>query len=85
MALQHGGARAVQLCLERGHQARVVVTDIVDTVARDEVQDHPAVRCVKLRARASEVGDVHLQSVEKLHPLRVDVVSIGIRDFGLYA
>ena len=44
VALQHRRAATVQFLLQRGDDRRVVVPGVVNAVARQEIEDPPAVR-----------------------------------------
>ena len=82
MALQHGRTLPVQLRLERRQNIRVIVSDIVNAISGQEVQNSPAIAGKKLRSGASFVADIHLQNIEQPDPLRIDVAGIGRADSG---
>ena len=76
VALQHGGAGAVQFVLERGDDGGMVVAGVVHAVAGEEIENAAAVGGEEFGGGAAFVLHVHLQNVEQLDPLRVDVVGI---------
>ena len=58
------------------HHIGMIVPNIVDAISRKEVDD-PAPLCGKqLRSHAPLVADIHLQQLEKPHPLRVYVLLV---------
>src|SRR5579884_2396097 len=77
MALQHRRPVAIELALQRLDQPRVVVTQIVDAITREEIENDPAVARLEFCAAAPCVSDVHLQHVEQPAPLRIDITVIA--------
>jgi hypothetical protein len=77
MALQHHRPAAVQFVLERGDDARMIVTGVVNAVAREEIEDAGAVGGKELRAHAAVVLGIHLQKIEQPDPMRIDVIEVG--------
>src|ERR1700687_4515631 len=73
MALQHRRTVAVELVLERGNHSGMIVADVVNAVAGNEIQDAPPAGGVELSANAARVIDVHPQNIEQPHPLRIHV------------
>ena len=57
----------------------MIVTRVVYAVARDEVEQAPAICRKKLCARATYVAYIHLENLEKSHPLWVDVLRVEFR------
>src|SRR5450759_3943915 len=54
----------------------MVVSGVVYAVAREEIENAAAVRGEEFGCRAALVLHIHLQNVEQLDPLRVDVIGI---------
>ena len=54
----------------------MVVPGIVDTVAREEIQDTTAVRGEQFTSQTTFVANVHLQQIQQANPLRVHVFGI---------
>ena len=76
--LQHGGSALVEFVFQRGDDARVIMPGIVDAIAGVEIEDDAAVRGKKLGAFAAVIGDIHIENVEQLHPLGIDVLLVEI-------
>ena len=76
VALQHGGTGAVQFFLERGDDGGMIVSGVVYAVAGEEIENAAAIGGEEFRRRAAFVLHVHLQKVEQLDPLRIDVVGV---------
>jgi hypothetical protein len=55
----------------------MVVTRIVDAIARKEIEDPAAIRGEQLRSHATFIAQIHLEQSEQLDPLRIYVVTIG--------
>ena len=79
MALQHGGTELIQFVLQPLDHVGVVVSDVVDAVSREEIEDAPAIRREKFRSEASFIRNVHFQDVQQRDPLRVYVTGIRRR------
>ncbi len=73
MALQHRRTVAVELVLERGNHSGMIVADVVNAVAGNEIQDAPPAGGVELGANAARVIDVHPQNIKQPYPLRIHV------------
>ena len=76
VALQHGGAGALQLILDGGDDGGMVVTGVVHAVAGEEIENAASIGGEEFRGGTAFVLHVHLQNVEQFYPLRVDVVGI---------
>jgi len=78
VALQHDGAGAVEFVFESLNDGGMVVAGIVNAEAREEVDDAAAIGSGELSSGAAAVGDVHLEQVEELGPLRVYEIGIAV-------
>ncbi len=76
VALQHGGAAAVEFILERFDDSGVVVAGVVDAIAGEEVEDAAAVGGKELGGGAAFRLHVHLQDLEQADPLRVHAIGV---------
>jgi len=77
MALQHGGAVAIQFLLQRRDDGGMVVSGVVDAIARQKIEDAAAIGRKQFRPEATLVGHVHLQQVQQADPLRIDVLRVA--------
>ena len=57
----------------------MVVSDVVNAVSGEKIEDAPAIRGEKFRSEASFIRDVHFQDVQQRYPLRVHVIGIRRR------
>src|SRR5208283_5762626 len=76
MALQHRGAGAIQLPLQSFDNTWMIMSGVVDAVARQKIQIPMAVFCEELCSRASLVADVQFEQVQQPDPLRINVLGI---------
>ena len=74
--LKHGRAELIELSLQRGDEARMIVTDIVDAIAGIKVDDPPPFDGFEFGSFAADIFDVHSHYVEQSRPLRIDVALI---------
>ena len=77
VALQHGGAIAVELGVKGVDDLRVVMAEIVDAVSGEEVEDVAALSGEEGFAAALDIVGIHFEEVEQPHPLGIDVLRIG--------
>jgi hypothetical protein len=73
----------VEFVFERGDHTGMIMADIVDAIAGNEIQNPPPVGRMEFGADAARILDVHLQYIEQPHPLRVHVFFVerfAIRD-----
>jgi len=54
----------------------MIVASVMDAISGKKIQKAPAILGVQFNARATPVADVHLQCVEKPHPLRIYIFLI---------
>src|SRR5713226_11333 len=76
MALQHGGTAAIHFLFQRLNYVRMVVTDIVNAVAGEVIENTPPIGGKKLRSKAPVILHIHLQQVEECRPPGIDVSCI---------
>src|SRR5262252_6053544 len=71
MRLDHRRTTPRQLLLECPHHVGMIVANVVNAVSRKEVHDSASICREKLGSHTAFVTDIHLQQVEKPHPLRI--------------
>jgi hypothetical protein len=76
VALQHRGARTFQFFDERGDDGGMIVTRVVYAIAREKIENAAPIRGEELGGRTALVLRVHLENIEQVDPLRVDVIGI---------
>jgi hypothetical protein len=76
MALNHRWTATRQFSLQRFNYIRMIVSHIVNAIARQEVHNPAAVRRKQLGSNAPLVAYVHLKQAEEPHPLRIDTLCI---------
>jgi hypothetical protein len=76
MGLNHRRATACKLSLQRIDDIWVVVPNILNAIARQEIQDPATVCSEQLRSYAPFVPDVHLEQAEQTHPLWIDTLRV---------
>lgn len=74
VALQHGRAATVEFVVKRLDDGGVIVADIVDAVAGEEVEDHVAGFGVEFGPLAANVPNIHLEQIQEPLPLGVYIV-----------
>src|ERR1700751_4968624 len=79
MCLDHRRTTPRQLFLQSLHNVGMIVANVVNAVSRKEVHDSAAICREKLGSHTGFVTDVHLQQVEKPHPLRIYVFCVNLR------
>ena len=79
MTLQHSRAAPRQFVLQICNDVRVIVPTIMHTVARKEVQNHPAIGSCQFHALAARVLRIHSQQFEQSDPLGIDVVGVILK------
>src|SRR6516225_9298193 len=77
VALQHCRTALVQFVFQRFYDGWVVVASVVDTITREKIENAPAVASKQLRADTTLILHVHIQNIQQMHPLRVDIFPIG--------
>src|SRR5581483_4136940 len=79
MCLYHRRTAALQFLLQRAHYIRMVVSHVVNAISRQEIDDALALRRQQLRPGTAFVPHIHLQQLEKPHPLRIDPRRVTFR------
>jgi hypothetical protein len=77
MTLEHCRTRPVEFFFECRDQPWMIVTNIVNAISGNKIDDRFVVRGMKLRPATTDVIDVHLQDIEQANPLRIDVLFVG--------
>lgn len=87
MSLNHCRTAPLQFILQRTNDLGMVVANVVDAVTGEKIEDPPSVVGEQFNACAPFITHVHLQQVEKSHPLRIHALGVALRcafrEFGL--
>lgn len=78
VALEHGRALALELGDKFRDDVGMVVSDVVDAVSGETIEDGAAVLSVELRTAAVGVLEVHAEDVKESDPDGVDVLGVGL-------
>jgi hypothetical protein len=62
--------------LHRFYDIRMVVPNVLNAIARQEIHDPAAVCGEQFRSYALLVSDIHLEQSEQAHPLWIDTLRI---------
>src|ERR1039458_691509 len=77
--LNHCRTTPLQFALQRTHDIRMIVADIVNTVSGEEIENALSVRGEEFHSHAPLVANIHLQQVEEPHPFPVHSLGIPFR------
>ena len=77
--LNHRRTTALQFALQCPHHRRMIVTDIVNAVTGEKIENAPSVVGEQFHSQAPLVANIHLQQIEKPHPFRVYPLGIALR------
>jgi hypothetical protein len=67
--------------VKRLYNRRVVMAGVVDAIPGQKIENAAPLACVKLRAGAALVANIHLQDFEQLNPLRIYMIRIEFAEF----
>ena len=76
VALQHNGAALLQLVHHGGQYVRMIVTDVVNAVSGEKIENATAVTRDQLRSHATFIADGEFEYVQQFHPLGVHVLGV---------